>query len=190
MNHSLRNFLSQFEEFTSADVEALIQDLPVETYEKGDYIVKENALNDYCYFILEGCARQFELLDGEEKTTAFYAEMEAIMISNTTQDNRSKAYVEAAEPTLVIKGRSDNNVNMFEKYPKLQLVVMKLMEVSLNRVQLDFNMFIGSTPEEKFTKFMDTRPEFFNRFPQHQIASFLGMKPETLSRIKKRVYSK
>jgi hypothetical protein len=67
---------------------------------------------------------------------------------------------------------------------------MKLMEKFLSQAKFDFNSFIGSSPEEKYKQFMESSGELFNRFPQHQIASYLGMKPETLSRIKKRVLKK
>lgn len=190
MDEALIQFLSQFEAFSDDDIKSIVNELPVKAFQKGECIVKEGDLNEYCYFILSGSARQFKLLEGEEKTTAFYTEYEAIIIANITSSNHSKEFVEANESTLVIKGRSDNSENMFEKYPKLQSVVMTLMEKFLSQAKFDFNSFIGSSPEEKYKQFMDSRGELFNRFPQHQIASYLGMKPETLSRIKKRVLMK
>ena len=190
MNQELIKFLSQFPEFSEEDIQGIAQDLPVKVYEKGEYLVKEGSSNEFCYFILAGCARQFELLDGEEKTVAFYTEKEAVIVSNVNEDGTSGCFVEAVEKVVSIKGRTDNSDNMFEKFPKLQSVVMKMMEEFLTQSKVDFSVFVGSTPEEKYKKLVEMKPELFQRFPQHQIASFLGMKPETLSRIKKRVLSK
>lgn len=190
MSAELIEFLSQFPEFSDDDLTSIVEELPVKIYEKGDYLIKEGASNEYCYFILSGCARQFEQLDGEEKTLGFYTENEAVIIANVDSNGALKSYVEALEKVIAIKGRSDNSGNMFEKFPQLQNVVMKMMEQMLSKTKLDFTFFVGSSPEEKYKKLMETRPELFNRVPQHQIASFLGMKPETLSRIKKRVLSK
>lgn len=186
----LTEFLSQFPEFSEEDIVGIAEDLPVKVYEKGDYLLKEGSSNEFCYFILAGCARQFEQLDGEEKTVAFYTENEAVIVSNVKDDNTSGCYVEAVERVVSIKGRTDNSDNMFGKFPKLQSAVMKMMQQFLTQTKLDFTTFVGASPEEKYKKLLELKPEFFQRFPQHQIASFLGMKPETLSRIKKRVLSK
>lgn len=190
MRVELIEFLSQYPELSKEDVQSIAEKLPVKIYEKGDYLIKEGSSNEFCYFILSGCVRQFEQLDGEEKTVGFYTENEAVIISNVDENGASKSYVEALEKVITIKGRSDNSSNMFEEFPQLQNIVMKMMEEMLTKIKLDFNFFVGSSPEEKYKKLMESRPELFNRVPQHQIASFLGMKPETLSRIKKRVLSK
>jgi len=190
MNKELVQFLSQFPEFTKEEINNIAKDLPVKVYEKGDYLIKEGSSNEFCYFILSGCARQYELLDGEEKTVAFYTENEAVIVTNIKDDGTSGCCVEAVEKVVSIKGRSDNTDNMFGKHPKLQSYVMKLMQDFLTQTKLDFSIFVGSTPEEKYKKLAELKPELFQRFPQHQIASFLGMKPETLSRIKKRLLSK
>lgn len=187
MSQELIDFLSQFPEFSEEDIQGIATNLPVKIYKKGEYMIEEGGKNEFCYFILSGCARQYELLDGEEKTVGFYTEHEAVLIADVDENGASKTYVEALEKVVTIRGRSDNSSNMFGKFPQLQNVVMKLMEEMLSKTKLDFNFFVGSTPEEKYKKLMETRPDLFNRVPQHQIASFLGMKPETLSRIKKRV---
>jgi CRP-like cAMP-binding protein len=50
--------------------------------------------------------------------------------------------------------------------------------------------FMTSSPEERFADLMNNNPSLMNRVAQHQIASYLGVTPESLSRIKKRVYQK
>ena len=50
--------------------------------------------------------------------------------------------------------------------------------------------FISSSTEERYLDLQEKRPDLFNRIPQHQIASYLGIKPESLSRIKKRLITK
>jgi CRP-like cAMP-binding protein len=50
--------------------------------------------------------------------------------------------------------------------------------------------FLTSSPEERFSNLMKNNPSLMNRVPQHQIASYLGVTPESLSRIKKRAYQK
>ena len=56
--------------------------------------------------------------------------------------------------------------------------------------QESFAEFKTSTPEERYLNVLKTRPDLIQRAPQHQIASYLGIKPESLSRIKKRITNK
>jgi CRP-like cAMP-binding protein len=50
--------------------------------------------------------------------------------------------------------------------------------------------FITSSPEERYRKLLTDRPDLLGRVPQHQIASYLGVTPESLSRIRKRIFAK
>lgn len=63
----------------------------------------------------------------------------------------------------------------------------KMMEINLIEAQDEFAEFIKSSPEERYKAIQKKRPHLIQRVPQHQLASFLGMTPESLSRIKKRM---
>ena len=63
----------------------------------------------------------------------------------------------------------------------------KMIEESFGNVQDEFATFIASTPEERFKTLLLKRPKLIDRVPQHQLASYLGITPESLSRIKKRL---
>jgi hypothetical protein len=57
----------------------------------------------------------------------------------------------------------------------------------LGASQEEMTSFINSTPKERYLNLMENRPDLLQRVPQYQLASYLGIKPETLSRIRKRV---
>ena len=63
----------------------------------------------------------------------------------------------------------------------------KMIEENFANVQDEFATFIASTPEERFKTLLIKRPQLIDRVPQHQLASYLGITPESLSRIKKRL---
>ncbi|MNJ75007.1 hypothetical protein D3C77_720330 [compost metagenome] len=65
----------------------------------------------------------------------------------------------------------------------------KMIEENLGQVQEEFAAFIASTPEERFRDLLRKRAYLIDRVPHHQLASYLGMTPESFSRIKKRVLS-
>lgn len=64
----------------------------------------------------------------------------------------------------------------------------KIIEENFGQVQEEFAAFIASSPEDRFKELLMKRPYLIDRVPQHQLASYLGMTPESLSRIKKRVH--
>lgn len=71
-------------------------------------------------------------------------------------------------------------------HPVLETMTRKMMEEDMGTMRDDFSAFISSTPEERYYGLMEKRPDLVDRVPQYQLASYLGIKPESLSRIKKR----
>lgn len=61
------------------------------------------------------------------------------------------------------------------------------MEINLGEMQDQIGEFISSSPEERYKTVLRKRPLLIDRVPQHQLASYLGMTPESLSRIRKRI---
>ena len=78
---------------------------------------------------------------------------------------------------------------MYNKYDQLESMIRKMIEEKFGQVQDEYAAFIASTPEERFKSLLLNRPHLIDRVPQHQLASYLGITPESLSRIKKRVYT-
>lgn len=76
---------------------------------------------------------------------------------------------------------------MYEDYPFLLELTRNMMEADLGSMHDDFAKFMASTPEERYLTLKEKRPGLMDRVPQHQLASYLGIKPESLSRIKRRL---
>ncbi len=78
--------------------------------------------------------------------------------------------------------------DMYHKYGQLESMTRTMIEEKFGQVQDEYVAFIASTPEERFKALLRNRPDLIDRVPQHQLASYLGITPESLSRIKKRVH--
>ena len=76
---------------------------------------------------------------------------------------------------------------MYKRFPRFQKMCRIQPEKALHESQEKFALYMASTPQERYLHLMDTRPDLINRVPQYQLASFLGVKPESLSRIRKRL---
>ena len=75
---------------------------------------------------------------------------------------------------------------LYEKLPKVQLLSRKIVENLYMEVSGKYESFFLNSPEERYLELINKRPNFIQRVPQYMIASYLGMTPEGLSRIRKR----
>jgi DNA-binding MarR family transcriptional regulator len=65
-----------------------------------------------------------------------------------------------------------------------------LSEELLAKKQIDFDKFKTSSPEQRYLNLLESRPDLIQRVPQHQLASYLGIKPQSLSRLRARISEK
>lgn len=186
----LITFLSGFPSLKDDIVLQLAEMIPVIAPTKGTMLLEENKVQEECYFVLQGLVRQYQYIDGIERTTEFYTESNGTVSSvHYTDKSPSTFYLECMEDCLLIAGNMEIDEAHFEQFPELLEITKKLLENDLNKAKLDHTTFILSSPKERYLHFLKTRPDVSNRVPLHQIASYLGMTPESLSRIRKRIVS-
>jgi hypothetical protein len=81
-------------------------------------------------------------------------------------------------------------VEIFSKFPKFETLCRILSEELLAKQQIDFDEFKTSSPEQRYLNLLQIRPDLVQRVPQHQLASYLGIKPQSLSRLRARIFEK
>jgi CRP-like cAMP-binding protein len=184
----LIEFLSSFPELDGQPIEEIARLIPVEVAQKGSVLVEEGKVPQACYFVLKGMVRQYKFVDGDEKTMEFYDESNgAVSAEHFTDQSKSTFFLVCEEDSLLIKGSREVDVSNYEKYPVLLEVTKKMLEQDLNETKSRFSKFISASPKERYLNFLQDRPGLINRVPLHQVASYLGMTPESLSRIRKRI---
>lgn len=190
MRNLLFDFISRYISIDESEKKALI-DLDIfHSYEKGTVLLKKGQKSRKGYFVLKGCIRTFYVIDGEEKTTAFYTEMEGLTPPCVVSNEPSEFYVSCVEDSILTVSDPNMEEEMFQKFPKFETMCRVLSEELLARKQLDFDTFKTSSPEERYLRLLENRPDLIQRVPQYQLASFLGIKPQSLSRLRARVLKK
>lgn len=188
MNEVLVKYLSKLGLLSEQEVKDIADNIVVQAFKKGTVLLNEGEIASKCYFILQGCIRQYYLTDGEEKTTAFFTEEQAVVsFSSYSQQIPATHYWSCVEDTIAMVGYLDKEQDMYQKFPKLTEITRTMMEQDYGKTQEAFATFIASSPEERYHHLLKNRPDLLQRVPQHQIASYLGVKPESLSRIRKRI---
>lgn len=102
----LIDFLSKFPSLTDEKVLELAELIPVIAPKKGTVLLKEGQVPKGCYFVLQGLVRQYQYIDGVERTTEFYTEQNgAVSSAHYTDQTPSSFYLECMEDCLLISGK-------------------------------------------------------------------------------------
>lgn len=187
MQELLFNFISKYVSLAEEEKEAIIALDIFRSVKKGTILLNYGEKSDNGYFVLKGCIRTYYIIDGEEKTTAFYTEMEGVTPHCVLNQKPSEYYVSCVEDSILTVSNPDMESEIFKKFPKFETVCRVLSEELLSKEQINFDEFKTSSPEQRYLNLLNKRPDLLQRVPQHQIASFLGIKPQSLSRLRARI---
>lgn len=191
MEQKLLSYFSKILPLTREEIDGIVATMTIKKYPKGTILLKEGEISTEAYFVLEGCVRQYFLIDGEEKTNNFFTEEQwVISMQSMTTNAPSKHFLECIDECLLVVGNREKEEQLYAQFPKLETVSRKVMEKVFAEQQELSGSYFTDTPEERYLNLLRTRPELLQRIPQYIIASYIGVKPESLSRIRKRLAQK
>jgi CRP-like cAMP-binding protein len=190
MENELFDFISKYMTPSEEEKKAII-DLDIfRNYKKGTVLLKEGQLSADGYFVIKGCIRCYYIIEGEEKTTAFYTESESFAPLCSINKKPSEHYVSCVEDSILTVANPEMEKIIFEKFPRFETVCRLLSEELLAKNQTSFDDFKISSPEQRYLSLLKTRPDLLQRVPQYMMASYLGITPQSLSRIRNRLVKK
>ena len=187
MQDILFDFISKYVTLTEEEKNAIISLDLFRTLKKGTILLKEGQYSKESYFVLKGCIRTYYLIDGEEKTTDFYTETETLSPPCVINMTASEYYVDCIEDCSLLISNSDMEVEVNSKFPKFEIMCRRLSEELLAKERLEFDEFRTSSPEQRYLSLLEKRQDLIQRVPQHQLASYLGITPQSLSRLRARI---
>lgn len=160
-------------------------------FEKAYVLISEGQYFRESLHVMSGLVRQFRLVDGDEITSNFYADNESIMISSAaSKDNPSSFTLICVEDSIISAVSYEKEKEICQRFPRFEKMCRLNSERELADFQNKFSKFISSSPEERYKNLLKERPNLIDRVPQYHLSSYLGMKPESLSRIRKRLSKK
>lgn len=190
MKNLLFDFIEKYVPLTDEEKNAIVSIDIFHSFKKGTVLLSEGQKSNAGYFVLKGCIRTYYVIDGDEKTTAFYTKMEGLTPHCAIDKAPSAYFVSCVEDTIMTAANLDMEDEILRKFPKFETVCRLLSEELLAKQQIDFDEFKTSSPEERYLNLIKKRPDLVQRVPQHMLASFLGIKPQSLSRLRARIYEK
>ena len=159
----------------------------VKAYKKGDVIYSQGTVCNYVSYISSGLLRSYFLIDGKEIITAFanedcyFSDYESFLTRQPT-----KMYTDALEDTVVVDIYYDDLQELYGKHhdcEKIGRLIAENLFISLSNRN---DAFQFDTPEKRYENFLQQCEPIVQRIPQYMIASYIGVTPEALSRIRAR----
>lgn len=190
MQDLLFDFIAKYIIITDEEKNALLSLNLFHSVKKGTVLLKQGQKSEGNYFVLKGCIRVYYIIDGEEKTTAFYTEMEGLTPPCVISNAPSDYFISCVEDSIILISNEDMSAEVNSKFPKFEIMCRMLSEELLAKKQIDFDEFKTSSPEQRYLNLIKKRPDLIQRVPQHQLASYLGIRPQSLSRLRARIVEK
>jgi CRP-like cAMP-binding protein len=188
-------FFQEFEKkvmLTPEEREQIRPYLVTKKLRKRQYLLQEGDVCKFIAFVEQGALRQYSLDEsGNEKIIQFALEGWTISDLYSFITGEVATYnidaLEDAELVLISKSAHEEllvHVPKYETFTRLQITGAYVA------MQKRLTSIISSSLEEQYSSFISLYPNIVQRVPQHMIASYMGLQPETLSRIRRRISAK
>lgn len=155
---------------------------------KGEFLFREGDLCEFVGLTLKGCLRTFFLKDGKELTLFFHPENHVLGDYQNFRLQRPACFscqaIEDSEILIV----NQQVFQALEKAPDGQKLLKLVVEHLGFRLRDRLMSLYRDTPEQRYLHLLKTEPDLLQRIPQRYLASHLGIEPESLSRLKRRIY--
>ncbi|NAW51858.1 cyclic nucleotide-binding domain-containing protein [Elizabethkingia argentiflava] len=159
---------------------------------KSRLLIRGGEINKELYFVERGLLRQyFTDKNGREHILYFAPENWWLGDRNSSYFNEPTHFtIEAVEDTVVVEVEPDFFINISKTYPEAIAKSEFLLHRHIRQLQKRVSLLLGATAEERYLDFLKTYPNLVMRVPQWMIASYLGVTPESLSRVRRALAKK
>ncbi|PZD77849.1 Crp/Fnr family transcriptional regulator [Mesonia sp. K7] len=192
-NFRLTTFLTS--NVTGIDNESLnllFDKCSLKKYKGGEYLIQPDENCQHSFFVEKGLLRQYAIdKKGKEHTIQFAPEgwlmtdRESVFFSEP-----SKYYIQAIEDSTVLMIEPKVFEALAKENKSFQRFNNRLLQNHIRQLQYRINLLLSATAEERYLDFIKTYPDILLRVPQTMVATYLGIAPESLSRVRKNLANK
>lgn len=174
--------------YTQEEKDFFAAKIIVKKIKKGEIIAREGQYMKNSYHLFKGCIREYYLKDGEEKTVGFYTVGDSLSNDETNANHVPSAVSwECVCECIISIYPFEVELEMYKRFPRLE----SMCRIETSKQYADYKTvvtnYLSSDPSERYENLMKTKPEIFQLVPLYHIASYIGVKPESLSRIRNRL---
>ncbi len=156
------------------------------------FVLQEGEICKHVIFVTSGCLRAYTVdRNGEEHVIQFAIEDWWVTDMQSFLSGKPGTYtIDALEDSEILMLERDAREQLLKAIPKLERFFRLLQEANYVATHRRIEATLSASAEERYLDFVKTYPTLFQRIPQNQIASYLGITPQSLSRIRKELSEK
>ena len=183
---TLISHLNEYLPLDIEEIEELQERATVRKVRRRQFILAAGEICKHYNFVVEGCFKMYKVDEAaKEHNIMFAVEKQWITdIGSFHADQPSQLYIEAIEPADIIQIAKPDLLYFYANHLKFNRTFRVIAEDQFVELQNRLLQTISTTAEERYTKFVQDYPHLINRLSNIQIASYIGITPEFLSRIK------
>jgi CRP-like cAMP-binding protein len=173
---------------SDSELDALEECLLARDVSKGDFVVRAGQVCKYVSFVNKGLVRLYYTFDGKDISTGFAgsgeytAEYESFLTRKPAAQN-----IGALTDSQIIDLGFDDMQRLYNQYPAFQEFGRKMSEMLFILLNQRNTALLALTPEERYRNMIASNQRLLQQVPQYMLASFIGVTPEHLSRIRKKM---
>lgn len=187
MLENFKSYLQQRIALTDEQFEQIAKNLKIKTFVKNELILSQGETSTRTYFVLDGLMRSYSI-DNKGKVHIIQFAPESWWISdrNGLLNNEASDFnMDAIEATSAVIIPKDFFCTAAAFSPEFTLLNSTMLNNAIRFMQKRINLLLAATAEERYLDFIKLYPNLTLRVPQWMIASYLGITPESLSRVRK-----
>ena len=186
MYDQFKDYLRKKITITDEQFALIAENIKVKTFEKNKIILSPGEISTKAYFVTEGLIRCYSVdSKGKANIIQFAPENWWLSERNSFFNEPSDFYIDTIEPTTAMLIPRNYLNEVASNIPTLNDLNINMLNNSIRFMQKRINMLLSATAEERYLDFMKLYPSLSLRVPQWMIASYLGITPESLSRVRK-----
>ncbi len=185
MKETLRKNISNYIDLSDQEFEQYFDLLAFKVFKKKAHLLTIGEVCKEAFFIYEGCIRYYNVVDGEEETGQFffegawYSDYDSFLFQRPSDQS-----IQALEKTSVAILSKKALEQLYAEIPKFERFGRLMAENAFMGLRKRTESLTHLTGEERYNQLVTSRPKVIKRIPQHYIASYLGIRPQSLSRIR------
>ncbi len=185
----LLNYFDRLILLNKEEIDLVTKKFHPRLYRKRQFVLQEGDICTQFNFVVKGCLRMYKIDEqGTIHILQFATENHWIMdLGSFHTEKKSELNIDAIEDTMVLQISYNDLISLYLQASKFDRIFRVLIENSFVVLQNRLLQNISSTAEERYQSFLDIYPHMTNRLSQTQVASFLGITPEFLSRLRNKL---
>jgi CRP-like cAMP-binding protein len=187
MNTGLEEFIAKYVKLSEAELSDITSKFKGKLVKKNSYLLKEGETCKDLVFVQKGCLRLYYLKDDIEVSVWFaFQQSSAIEIYSFISENPSNYFLQAIEDSEVLCLSKTELNKLYQYQPKMQEMMRNFWEDVILNLISRFTALQTDSAEKRYMDLL-SKPGYLNSIPQKYLASFIGITPTSLSRIRKQI---